>query len=504
MRQANGSSGNSRSDEELDATEHLVAEITAGLANRRSKRRRSKQHQPHQLKQLARQENARAQTQEIETARTPVAPVSTPVSAPVVQREPEAPKPAPAPAAVASAPAYQPSTPTYQFSSTRSGGATVLAVFCCDEPGGAIATYLTNYAGALAARGITIHIFSRKPIPVSAPGIQVHPVGPETTGDLLLGAKDFAAQAAAAFEQVFPRERSEVILLGHEWMAIPALTEISSRRRLPAILSMHSLESQRSDMQSEFSRAIQQIEASGLRGAHVMLVHDVNTGVHARNLVRECEGRIVHARIPFTFRPIVADLDPGAVKARFHVGPIDPTILFIGELDERHGPDVLMKAIPAILKNHNQARFIFVGDGALQWPLRVHARYLLLEHAVRIVGHLSGDPLFDLIQSVDVVAVPSRIKTEDWPVLAAWATKRPVVATHNTAGGLLKHDVNSVLCYPAENSFVWGVDQVLFNEELRKKIVANGQQQLEEMCGWNTVAAQIESMMATLSGVAHG
>src|SRR4029079_6689864 len=99
-------------------------------------------------------------------------------------------------------------------------------------------------------------------------------------------------------------------------------------------------------------------------------------------------------------------------------------ILFIGELDDRHGPDALIKSVPTILKNHKQARFVFVGDGALQWPLRVHARYLLLEHAVRIVGHLSGDPLYDLIQSCDIVCVPSRAKTDDWPVLAAWAAKR--------------------------------------------------------------------------------
>jgi glycosyltransferase involved in cell wall biosynthesis len=264
---------------------------------------------------------------------------------------------------------------------------------------------------------------------------------------------------------------------------------------LPSILSLHSLESQRSDMRSELSRAIQQIEAGGLRAAHSTFVHDGPVGTHARKLVPECDGRLVYARSTFFFRPVVRDLDPGAVKARFHIGPIDPTVLFIGEFDERHGPDVLMKAIPTILKNQKQARFIFVGDGPLQWPLRVHARYLLLEHVVRIAGHLSGDPLYDLIQSADIIAVPSRSKTEEWPILAAWSANRPVVATHATAGTLLQHNVNSVLCYPVENSFVWGVEQLLFNEELRQRTAANGCQQLNELHGWNNVATQIETMM---------
>jgi len=38
--------------------------------------------------------------------------------------------------------------------------------------------------------------------------------------------------------------------------------------------------------------------------------------------------------------------------------------------------------MPALLKNHKQARLIVVGDGGLYWPLRVYARYLLLEYAI--------------------------------------------------------------------------------------------------------------------------
>ena len=81
---------------------------------------------------------------------------------------------------------------------------------------------------------------------------------------------------------------------------------------------------------------------------------------------------------------------PGAIKARYQVGPVDPTILYVGDLDTRYGPDVIVKAMPAILRNHKQARLIVVGDGDLLWPLRVYSRYLLLDYAVRLVGHLDG------------------------------------------------------------------------------------------------------------------
>jgi glycosyltransferase involved in cell wall biosynthesis len=131
----------------------------------------------------------------------------------------------------------------------------------------------------------------------------------------------------------------------------------------------------------------------------------------------------------------------------------------------------------------------------------VHVRYLLLEHAVRIAGHVGGDALLDLIQAVDIVAVPSRAPTEDWPVLAAWAAKRPVLTTHAMAAGskLLEHEVNSVLCYPNENSMVWGVERLLFDESLRKKAGENGAQVLKQRFGWKSSAEQIVGLMGTLA-----
>jgi len=468
MIQPNDNSDHSRSHSESDATKLLLAEIAAGIANRPLSKTRKKRH--HDLRDFT---PALVESQrEITTLEDAGARAGTMVS----------------PSAVIDA------IPEPIVAASASGGP-ALAVFCCDEPDGAIATYLTNYSTVLATRGIAVHIFSRKPIHIDASEVHIYPVGPDTADDLIESAREFANRAAVAFNTVFPSGRTDLVLLGHEWTAVPALTKISARHRLPVILSLHSLESQRSDMRSDLSRAIQRIEADGLRAAHSTLVQDGTAGTHAKKLVPECSGKLVFGRAPFFFRPVVSDLDPGAVKARFKVGPIDPTILFIGDLDDIHGPDVLMKAVPAILKNHKQARFIFIGDGPLQWPLRVHARYLLLENAVRIAGHLSGDPLYDLIQSADIVAVPSRAKTEDWPVLAAWATNRPVVATHSTAGSLLQHEVNSVLCYPIENSFVWGVERLLFSEDLCKKVAGNGHRQLNDLQGWNNVATQIETMI---------
>jgi glycosyltransferase involved in cell wall biosynthesis len=159
-----------------------------------------------------------------------------------------------------------------------------------------------------------------------------------------------------------------------------------------------------------------------------------------------------------------------------------------------------VKALPAVLKNNKQARLIIVGDGSLYWPLRVYARYLLLEHAVRLAGNVEGQALYELIQAADVIAVPSRESTPWWPILAAWAAHRPVVASHEAALGLVEHEQDSVLFYPNENSCVWGIERVLFDPGLGRAIARKGRRKLEERFGWNAVAAQVEELMNVAVG----
>jgi glycosyltransferase involved in cell wall biosynthesis len=323
-------------------------------------------------------------------------------------------------------------------------------------------------------------------------------VGEGNAGEgILAQVQEFTRRVCQAFDQEFPGPSADVTLLGYVWSSVPALSRLHADKKVPTLLSLHSLERQRCGVCSEISRQIDDLEVTGLREAQTILIHEGATAELARGMVPESAARTVPAQWTFPADLFQSKLDPGAVKARFQVGPVDPTILYIGDLNERHGPDVLMKAVPPILKNHKQARFIFVGEGELLWPLRVHARYLLLEHAVRLVGSLVGPPLHELIQAADVLVVPSREQTEWWPILAGWASGRPIVATHEIGRSLeLRHEQDAVLVYANPASCVWGIERVLFDPALGQTIAAAGRQTLEERFGWAAVARQIQGLLA--------
>jgi glycosyltransferase involved in cell wall biosynthesis len=393
-----------------------------------------------------------------------------------------------------SCPAPAPVVPSRILGGQEQDDRHALAMFCHEAADSLVGQFVARLAAAVAGRQTPVHLFARLPFEVEAEDVHVHVLGGVSEGDLLGRVQDFTHRACNAFLRQFVNG-SLVTLMGFEWSAAEALSILHGIAQAPAILSVHSLERQRSDMTSEVSRQIEAIEHRGLREARTVLVHDGATAETAKYWVPECASRIVPARQMFPVKDFRGVLDPGVVKARYQVGPIDPLILFVGDLDERYGPDLLVKAMPAILKNTPQARLVIVGDGGLYWRLRVYTRYLLLEHAVRLPGSVVGKAMAELVQAADVVAVPSREPTPWWPILAAWAAGKPVVATHNAAPGLLEHEQDSVLCYPSENSCVWGIENLLFGADLRRTLVKKGAHKLEQRFGWDLLAEQVQGLM---------
>lgn len=371
----------------------------------------------------------------------------------------------------------------------------VLALFCYENPDSPVGQHIAQVAVGLARRQVDVHLFTRRPFEIAIPGIYDHAVGEPADGTILEQVDEFTGRACAAFLGHFPEPTPQLALLGCEWSAVPALELLRADRKSDFLLSLSSLERQRSDLTSDISKRIEEIENKGLCLAGTVLAQLPAVAELARQLLPECSGRLTLARQPFPVQQFDSKLDPGVVKARFQIGPVDPTVLYIGDMDERHGPDVLMKSVPALLRNHRQLRFVFVGDGAQWWPLRVHSRYLLLEHAVRLVGHMEGPSLQELIQAADVVVVPSREQTEWWPIQAAWAARRPVVATHQVGSALIEHERDGVLIYPHESSCVWGVERLLFDGDLMNRAASRGHEKLEERFGWNSVAQQIEELL---------
>jgi glycosyltransferase involved in cell wall biosynthesis len=360
-----------------------------------------------------------------------------------------------------------------------------------------VGQFAAQTAHGLAEFGHSVHIFSRVSLQPRAEGIQEHVLGDADETDLIGAVRAFTLTASTAFQAYIPPDEN-VVLLGCEWSAIPSLQILGALRHLPALLVLHSLERQRSDMSSMLSQQISAIEAEGIVQAKTVFARGAATVEFARRVAPDFAQKITALVDVFDAAPFRKALDAGAVKAKYQIGPVDPTVLFCGVLDENHGPDLLIKAVPAILKKHKQVHFVFVGDGPLFWMLRIYARYLGLDHAVRVTGHLAGEPLNELMQACDLVVSPSRAATEPWPILAGWSAGKAVLATKEMAGPLIDHEDNGVLLLPLPDSCAWGVGRVLDDPYLWGRIVENGRAKLNTQFGFDALARQIAAALQAL------
>jgi hypothetical protein len=185
------------------------------------------------------------------------------------------------------------------------------------------------------------------------------------------------------------------------------------------------------------------------------------------------------------------EMDSGKIKAEYGIGPMDPTVLFCGRMVWQKGPDILVEAIPAILKTTPSAKFVFIGDGDMRAGLEARTRHLGVAHTVRFLGYRNGDELVRLIKASDVVCVPSRNEPFGIVVLEGWAAGKPVVVTEN--GGpseFVRHEINGLKIYSCPDSVIWGINRVFSDFERARQMGRNGRQFLEERFGWDKVVEQ--------------
>lgn len=102
--------------------------------------------------------------------------------------------------------------------------------------------------------------------------------------------------------------------------------------------------------------------------------------------------------------------------------PTAGSALFVGELSQRKGADVLLEALPALLQHLE--RVVIVGDGQLRPAVVDAARRL---ERVHYPGYLEGPRLVDAFASAGVVLVPSRKDPAPLVASEALAAGRPLV-----------------------------------------------------------------------------
>ncbi len=140
--------------------------------------------------------------------------------------------------------------------------------------------------------------------------------------------------------------------------------------------------------------------------------------------VREWAGPDVPVEV--LYNPVVvSEFDPLPDRAP-RTGP--PTVLVLGVVDERKGQFDLVRALPAVLQEVPDARVRLGGNGDVE-GLRALAEELGVDHAVELLGWISGAPKVAALRDADVYCLPSHFENLPVSILEGMAAGLPVVST---------------------------------------------------------------------------
>ena len=369
---------------------------------------------------------------------------------------------------------------------------------------GGVAVHVTELAAALDRKGNEVHVFTRMRWAGdwqydNIQGVHYHRVPYGGAADIVDDVNNMCRAFVGAVFHVedFMGAHFDIVH-AHDWMAANAMVWIKQGRGRKGIITMHS---------TEYGRC-----GNNFYGGRAKRIMD-----HERNATF-CADKVIAVsqllknevmwiyNVPDNKANVIANgisydqfngfVDPGQIKGKYGIGPCDPTVVFVGRLTAQKGPDLLVSAIPYILKYHPNAKFLISGDGDMRGQIEQTARNLGVAHACRFYGVFPRGELINIYKACDCVVVPSRNEPFGIVVLEAWAAGKPVVATHNGTE-FVWHNVNGFKVHANPDSIAWGIGSMFANFDHARWMGSKGREAVEQSFSWDTIADQTMSSYAS-------
>ncbi len=372
-------------------------------------------------------------------------------------------------------------------------------------PVGGVGVHVTELAAALQRRHHEVHVFTRQgqgqPHYDGIHGVHYHrcsfALNPNFVDEINSMCRAFVDEFLAVEDHVGRFD----IVHAHDWLASNAIVWIKERRGRKTVLTMHSTEYGRNGNRffAGQSARVQDHERHGTYCADrvITVSNQLKDEVKWLYHLPEHKTKMVYNGV--NSEVFDYEVDAGEVKHRYAIGPLDPTVLFVGRMVVQKGPDILVRTMPSILRHYASAKFVFVGDGHMRHEVCALANGLGVAHALRMLGERRGRELHDLFKACDVVAVPSRNEPFGIVILEGWSAHKPVVSTKR--GGpseFVWHGVNGLQVDDTPDSVAWGLGTLLADHNQGRWMGSNGRAAVDAVFSWDRIAEQTEEVYGSV------
>ena len=180
-------------------------------------------------------------------------------------------------------------------------------------------------------------------------------------------------------------------------------------------------------------------------------------------------------------------------------------ILFLSNIDREKGVLTLIRAIPLVLAEHPQARFIIAGpwqDENLRGEAMNLVERLDLEQSIDFPGLVYGETKADLYRNSDIFVLPSDFEAFAIVNLEAMRAALPIVTTAVGAMPEVIIDGRSGYLIPPqrEDLLAERINILAANPRLRQIMGAEGRRQFERLFSFPSYTLRLGEIMSNIIG----
>jgi glycogen(starch) synthase len=313
---------------------------------------------------------------------------------------------------------------------------------------GGLARHVHKLAEELVRQGVAVDVLARgtaEPARTAAGGearetggVRVHRVRePQRPKDLgrFVGWVERMNEDMVAAGGALAEEHTYDLVHGHDWLVAHAGAALAERIEAPYLTTIHATEHGRHQgwVTEEPQAHIHAVERWMAKRADGVIVCSHYMRGHVADIYDIEESRVAvipNGIDPRDLRP-VGDLQ--ALRLKF-AEPHERLVVLAGRLVYEKGFQLALDALPGVIENVGDVRFLVAGSGTHEGELKEQARRLGLEEHGSFLGWIGDDALHSLYRIADLCVVPSIYEPFGLVALEAMASGCPCIVADT--GGL--------------------------------------------------------------------
>ncbi len=382
---------------------------------------------------------------------------------------------------------------------------------------GGLARHVRKLAEGLVRQGVAVDVLTRgegdRPEvahvgETRVGGVSVHrvrePGWPRDLDRFVAWVEQMNDDMLAAGEAL-AEEHAYDLVHGHDWLVANAAAALAERLGVPYVTTIHATEHGRHQgwVNDPPQSHIHSVEQWMARRADAVIVCSYYMRGHVADIFDIDERRIAvipNGIDPNELRP-VGDL---AALRREFAAPQEKLVLLVGRLVYEKGFQLALDALPAVIDQVENVRFLVAGSGTHEGELKAQAERLGLSRHGVFLGWIGDDALHSLYRIADLCVVPSIYEPFGLVALEAMASGCPCIVADT--GGLrevVPRGERVGLRFNGGDAEHLGVmiERLLVDEGLRDRLVTEASEHVLRF-DWDDVAQRTRGIYSGLPDVA--